>query len=131
MPTLGTITLVDSDAASHVFSPSGRAGPEFTDFACPGGLTPISEEYVSLKFLRASNQVPTDRTKVNLAIPVYYTDADGNEAVDDIWRFKCEVISPRLLSLAQRELNWSVAKALVAHATLASYVEDRDPYYGG
>jgi hypothetical protein len=132
MGALTAITLTDSSAVDHVFSPTGKVGPELTELEWDdtANHTPVAAQTLNLKFSRATLQRPTDRTNGFLAIPIPYTDADGNEQVDDTWRFQFQVISPRSMPVADRTVAWSVAKALIAHASVDDYVVERDPFYG-
>lgn len=130
MGTIAAIALTDSDAVVHTFSPLGRVGPDLSELASPEGVTPLSDATINAKFSRATVARPTDRTTFNLAVPLYYTDDDGNEAVDDTWRVKVEVVSPRTSTTAVRTINHSLLSQLVASDEFKAYVIDRDPFYG-
>jgi len=130
MPALATITLVDDQVQDHVFVPQGKAGPELTEFAAPGGVTPLSDETLTFRFSRATNQRPTDRTNCGIGVPIYYTDSDGNEAVDDTFRWRIEGVSPQKSTVAQRTTALSLLQALVLSDEFAAYFVDRSPFYG-
>jgi hypothetical protein len=101
-----------------------------TEFAAVGGDTPISDETLSISFSRATNQRPTDRTQARLGQPLEYTDADGQEVVDDTFRAELKVIAPRSTTTAQRDEFLSLLEAFVASDELRSYVVLRSPFYG-
>mgnify|MGYP003572002597 CR=1 FL=1 len=130
MPALTSITLVDDQVADHVYVPQGKAGPELTEFAAPGGATPLSDETLTFRFSRATAQRPTDRVNCGIGIPIYYTDSDGNEAVDDTFRWRIEGVSPQKSTTAQRTTAHSLLAALVASDEFKSYFINRSPFYG-
>jgi hypothetical protein len=130
MPTLANIVLTDNSAVDHTYVPTGRSGPDLTEFAAAGGDTPISDETLSISFSRATNQRPTDRTQARLGQPLEYTDADGQEVVDDTFRAELKVIAPRSTTTAQRDEFLSLIEAFVASDEFRSYVVLRSPFYG-
>lgn len=127
MSTATTISLLDSSAVSHDFVPFQKNG-NVVLYRNSEASTPAGEMTVSINLDPAKPTRKTDRVTVRFNLPFEHT-VDGVVLVNDTARFEGTWTIPSNASQTQRDDFEKYVSGLIASATVANTVGDRDAPY--
>lgn len=130
MPAASNIVINNGTAVAKTFSvvspQNGATAAEFRDVSITvRGHQPVITELVT----RATGNASRDKVKVNVILPILRVNGSGVTEVTDYASFRGEFTLPNTMLAAERADILAFAKNLVAHASVASAVNDVLPQY--
>lgn len=131
MPSISSITLTnDATTISRVYTPV-KASPGESVLIERSAVASVLDSNIQTSFSNATNNRPTHRVKVSLAIPFDKSgvDSDPNSSNVDVARFSGEWIIPDTLTTAERAEFEELSRDWIDNAVVTGFVSDLDPLY--
>lgn len=128
MPSIANLTLADATPTNHTYVPQS-ASVGITTLINKEGNIYQGNPKVTLSFSPASQSRSTARAKFQLELPLERQDDAGNYYVAGTARAFVDVVSPSLMTQAEKDDFAALFQSLIADSTVAGYISDDDPMY--